>query len=126
MINTIKGVIAKIYPKESGTGKYGAWTKQSFVIEFKDGDKDRELHLTCMKPDILKGFDWINENGLNNSAGQCYEVGKRIKSSEEYRKWFSKRVSEGLKRYFEHPERIGTFTGKKHSEETIKKNERES
>ena len=78
MINTIKGVIAKIYPKESGTGKYGAWTKQSFVIEFRDGDKDRELHLTCMKPDILKGF------GEGETVTVNYKVDSREYNNRYY------------------------------------------
>lgn len=69
-------------------------------------------------PNIIKGFDLINKNGLNNSAGQCYEAARKIKNEEGYREWFSKKVSDGLKEYLKYNERKGSFTGKKHSEET--------
>ena len=57
MANQLTGTIKKVFPKVSGTSKGGKqWEKQEFLLSFKDDDKDKELCLTCMKPDILKGF----------------------------------------------------------------------
>jgi len=62
------------------------------------------------------GYKFINENGLNNKANQCYISANRIKDSDEYKKWFGKRVSEGLK-----GRNIKTFLGRKHTEKTKRK-----
>ena len=65
------------------------------------------------------GFHYIKENGLNNSADQCYVVRSKINDSEEYKEWFCKKVSNGLKLYYENNE--GSFKGKRHSKESKKK-----
>lgn len=63
------------------------------------------------------GFQYANLHKLNNSKGQCYIVGEKLKN-EEYNKWFGNKVKEGHKK-------IGfiydNFLGKNHSEETIEK-----
>lgn len=65
------------------------------------------------------GFYYINSNELNNIAGQCHIVHNKIKEDEEYREWYCKKVSNGLKLYYENNE--GTFKGKKHTKESKKK-----
>ena len=66
-----------------------------------------------------RGFDFINKNGLNNAANQCYILFEKLKDSDEFRKWFKSQVSKGLKEYYKFNE--GHFTGKTHNVETKKK-----
>lgn len=73
------------------------------------------------------GFDYINDEGINNKVNQCQLGGnataKKLKEGGEYRKSFLKRVSNTMK----DNHKLGKvksgkdaydWTGKKHSEET--------
>lgn len=64
-------------------------------------------------------YYYINQNNLNNSVNQYLISSKRIKKDKEYRKWFSKKVSNGLKLYFKHNK--SHWLGKKHTEDSKKK-----
>lgn len=68
------------------------------------------------------GFYYIKKNKLNHSAGQHLISSIKIKEDEEYRKWFSMKISNGLKLYSEnHPYNPNHWVGKKHSEASKKK-----
>lgn len=41
-------------------------------------------------------FHYINKHGLNHKSNQHLITAKKIKNDEEYRKWFIRRVKEGL------------------------------
>lgn len=59
-------------------------------------------------------YYYANKNGLNKKAAN------RIKIDEEYKKWFSEKVSIGVKKYLK--ENGGShWTGKRHSEESKQK-----
>ena len=66
------------------------------------------------------GFGYLNKTGLNNKGKDLKAIGKKIGSRLKGRKnprmseWNKKRHAEGTVKY-------GTFTGRKHSEETKRK-----
>ena len=50
----ITGTVKTILPIESGVSKADKpWSKQTFVIEFKDGSYDKQLALSVMKPELI-------------------------------------------------------------------------
>ena len=66
------------------------------------------------------GLNLYGKNGQSGYGLENLEVGrdtrrKKVSESEEYRSWLSTRISESLKG------RIGSFTGKMHTEETKQK-----
>lgn len=72
------------------------------------------------------GFDFINDNNLNNKCGQFLIGGKasaeKLKTDDEYRKTHSERSSILMtKMHSEGKIRYNTFTDKKHSDESKKK-----
>lgn len=75
------------------------------------------------------GWDYLNETGLNNSTKSKellqkpgYIHAEKLRNDVEYKKQHIERVSERFKKlHREGKIKYGTFTGKKHSEETKKK-----
>lgn len=68
------------------------------------------------------GYYYVNENNLNHSVNQHLIVGKKLKEDEEYREWFRKKVSLGLKKYSElNPENPNGWVGKRHTKESKEK-----
>lgn len=66
-----------------------------------------------------RGFDYINKNKLNNTKRPHY-LSLKIKEDEDYKILFSKKVSEGINKYYKNGGKT-SFIGRKHSLETKKK-----
>ena len=76
------------------------------------------------------GYDYINKEGINNKVNQCQLGGKanaeRLKTDDEYREAFFKRVSKQMKDNhikgkIKTGKNVFDWTDKKHSDETLYK-----
>lgn len=63
------------------------------------------------------GFKIINENKLNNKVNQHKIASLKIKSDEKYAKYFSQRISNGIKNSDYYKNNNAPFKGKKHTNE---------
>ncbi len=65
---------------------------------------------------------YANQNGLNNSAGQCEAHHLKLKEDEEYRKWYCEKVSIGRREFIKNnPENPNGWVGRRHTKESKKK-----
>lgn len=104
--NFEKEILYVFITREEMNGKEAELVNESF-IERKDTYN--------LAVGGVGSWKFVIDNKLNNLANQCYIAAQKIKDDDEFRKWFSNRVVEGLKKIqFQH----GTFKGRKHSEET--------
>lgn len=77
---TQTGTVQQILPIESGESKAGkAWSKQTFVIGFKDGSYDKILAISTMKPELL----------TNIAVGQNVTVELNVSSREYNGKFYT-------------------------------------
>lgn len=76
----ISGTVVKVLPPTSGTSQSGKdWTKQTFVIEFTEGNYDKQLAFDTLKPEILKGI----------GEGSAVDVKFNIESREYNGKYYT-------------------------------------
>ncbi len=74
----ISGVVYKVLKGESGTGKKGAWVKQSFIIETKD-----------QYPKKIMFQAWNDKCDLIPEAGTEVTVSYNPESREYNEKWYT-------------------------------------
>jgi len=80
MSQQITGTVKSILPLESGTSKAGKeWSKQSFVVSFKDGSYDKDVCFTTMKPEMIESI----------AEGQAVTVHFNVSSREYNGKWYT-------------------------------------
>lgn len=78
----LKGTIKVILDEQSGEGKNGAWRKQDFVIEYKDGDYPK---LACFTSFGEKKIEYLNKY----KVGQEVTVSFNAESKEWNGKYFT-------------------------------------
>jgi len=76
----ITGKVKSILDKETGVSKAGReWSKQVFVVSFKDGSYDKDVAFSTMKPEIIEAI----------SEDQTVTVHFNVSSREYNGKWYT-------------------------------------
>jgi hypothetical protein len=113
--------------------KYGIEQfEKEILYVFEDADTMCLMESEIVDEEFVKRDDTYNlstggrgswygcySQGLNNKVGQCYILRDRIKESDEYAEWFSRKVTNSLLKYYEtnpHP-----WEGRKHNDESKRK-----
>ena len=87
MKETIKGVIKKMLPVESGTAKSSGneWKKQSFVVANNEGYEGKE-QIFCFE---VFGADKVENISKYNKEGDLVEVSFNISTNEYNGKYYT-------------------------------------
>lgn len=77
----LKGTVKQILPKETGEGKNGAWSKQTFILEYMDGNYPKTVALTGMN----KSVERIEKLGVGETVTASFNA-----ESREYNgRWYT-------------------------------------
>lgn len=91
--------------------------KRKDTYNLKVGGDGGWDYVNSIAETLDNGFKYINKNKLNNKVNQCYITSNNIKNSEEYKIYFSNKISNGIKNFLNNGGKP-SFLGKKHNEIT--------